>query len=272
MSPQADRIAFFVACALSLIYRYQYRIRAHPRYRQTAGQRPLEIKQFFYGGDNLGYLLYTGTRAMAVDGGAVDDILAFVAESGLKLETVTNTHGHGDHTTGTRRLVKAAGASHLDPHRFADGHIIGLGGETITVRQTPGHTMDSVTFAADGFLVTGDTLFNGTVGNCFSGDLKAFHRSIRLLMEYPASTRIYAGHDYVAASLAFARHLTPENRAIDTYAARYDRDHVVSTLADEMAVNPYLRFNDPEIVRLLEAKGLPTGTEYQRWEGIMSIE
>jgi hydroxyacylglutathione hydrolase len=39
-----------------------------------------------------------------------------------------------------------------------------------------------------------------------------------------------------------------------------------------MAVNPYLRFNDPEIVRLLEAKNLPTGTEYQRWEGIMSIE
>ena len=232
----------------------------------------MEIKQFFYGGDNLGYLLYTGTRAMAVDGGAVDDILAFVEKNGLILEKVTNTHGHGDHTTGTRRLVKAAGTVHLDHRRFEDGQTIDLDGEAVTVRLTPGHTMDSVTFAAEGLLVTGDTLFNGTVGNCFSGDLKAFHRSIRLLMGYPASTRIYAGHDYVAASLAFARHLTPENRAIDAYAARYDRNHVVSTLADEMAVNPYLRFNDPGIVRLLEAKGLPTGTEYQRWEGIMSLE
>jgi hydroxyacylglutathione hydrolase len=269
---QAGGNAFFVACALSLIYRYQYRIRTHYRDRHAAGNRPLEIKQFFYGGDNLGYLLYTGTRAMAIDGGATNDILAFVEKNDLILETVTNTHGHGDHTTGTRRLAKAAGAVHLDHRRFADGQTIDLGGETVTVRLTPGHTMDSVTFAADGCLVTGDTLFNGTVGNCFSGDLRAFLRSIRLLMGYPASTRIYAGHDYVAASLAFARHLTPENRALDAYAGRYDRNHVVSTLADEMAVNPYLRFNDPEIVRLLEAKNLPTGTEYQRWEGIMSIE
>jgi hydroxyacylglutathione hydrolase len=142
----------------------------------------------------------------------------------------------------------------------------------VTVRLTPGHTSDSVVFAADDCLVTGDTLFNGTVGNCFSGDLKAFYRSIRLIMSYPGTTRIYAGHDYVAASLAFARHLTPDNAAIDAYADRYDRHHVTSTLDDERAVNPYLRFNDPEIIRLLESEGLPTDTEYQRWEGIMSIE
>jgi len=198
----------------------------------------LKIKQFFYGGDNLGYLLYAGTRAVAIDGGAVDEIMAFVRQTGLTLETVTNTHGHGDHTTGTRQLAKAAGAVYLDHRRFHDG----------------------------------DTLFNGTVGNCFSGDLKAFYRSILLLMGYPGNFRVYAGHDYVAASLAFARHLTPDNPAIDAYANRYDRNHVTSTLDDERAVNPYLRFNDPEIIRLLESKGLPTGTEYQRWEGIMSVE
>jgi hydroxyacylglutathione hydrolase len=234
--------------------------------------RPLKIKQFFYNGDNLGYLLHTGTRALAIDGGAVDDIMAYVRENGLSLSTVTNTHGHGDHTAGTRQLAKAAGAVHLDHRRLTEGQTIGLDGETVTVRLTPGHTMDSVIFATAKFLITGDTLFNGTVGNCFTGDLKAFYRSILLLLGYPGSTRIYAGHDYVAASLAFARHLTPDNRAIDAYAARYDKNHVVSTLDDERAVNPYLRFNDPEIIRLLESKGLPTGTEYQRWEGVMSLE
>ena len=66
--------------------------------------------------------------------------------------------------------------------------------------------------------------------------------------------------------------MTPDNSAIDAYAAHYDKRHVVSTLNDDLAVNPYLRFNDPEIIRLLKSKGLPTGTEYQRWEGIMSIE
>jgi hydroxyacylglutathione hydrolase len=232
----------------------------------------LKIKQFFYGGDNLGYLLHSGTHALAIDGGAVDEILAFVDQHGLTLEAVTNTHGHGDHTTGTRQLAHASGAVFLDHRRFSDGHAIDLAGERVTVRRTPGHTMDSVTFAADDCLVTGDTLFNGTVGNCFSGDLKAFYRSILLLMDYPGSSRIYAGHDYVTASLVAARHLTPGNRAIDAYAGRYDKNHVVSTLADERAVNPYLRFNEPEIVRLLKSKGLPTDTEYQRWEGIMSIE
>ena len=242
------------------------------RQQPSAEISPLKIKQFFYGGDNLGYLLYTGTRALAIDGGAVDEIMAFVRQEGLTLATVTNTHGHGDHTTGTRQLVSAAGAVHLDHRRFSDGHTIILEGETVTVRLTPGHTTDSVVFATDDCLITGDTLFNGTVGNCFSGDLKAFYRSIRLLMGYPGATRIYAGHDYVAASLAFARHVTPDNRAIDAYADRYDQNLVVSTLDAERAVNPYLRFNDPEIIRLLESKGLPTDTEYQRWEGIMSIE
>jgi len=232
----------------------------------------MKIKQFFYGGDNLGYLLYTPIHALAIDGGAVDEILAFVRDRGLALTAVTNTHGHGDHTAGTRQLVRASGAAYLDHHLFSDGETIDLDGEKVTVRLTPGHTADSVTFAADDFLVTGDTLFNGTVGNCFSGDLRAFYHSVRLLMGYPGPSRIYAGHDYVAESLAFARHLTPDNTSIDAYAARYDSGHVVSTLDDELAVNPYLRFNDPDIVALLKSRNLPTETEYQRWEGVMSIE
>jgi len=233
---------------------------------------PLKIEQFFYGGDNLGYLLYSGGSALAIDGGAVQEMIAFLGLNRLKLELATNTHGHGDHTVGTRELVKSTGADYLDHRDFADGRTIDLNGETVTVRLTPGHTMDSVTFATGDFLVTGDTLFNGTVGNCFSGDLKAFYQSIRLLMDYPATMRVYAGHDYVAESLAFARHLTPDNTAIDRYAARYDKSHVVSTLEEERAVNPYLRFDDPEIVRLLESRGLPVNTAVQRWEGIMSIE
>jgi hydroxyacylglutathione hydrolase len=232
----------------------------------------LKIKQFFYAGDNLGYLLYSGRKALAIDGGAVDAILTFVKSSGLTLTKITNTHGHGDHTTGTRKLLKISGAAYMDHRDFTDGQIIDLGGEPITVRLTPGHTADSVSFVAGDFLVTGDTLFNGTIGNCFSGDLQAFYRSICLLMDYPDATRIYAGHDYVQESLAFARHLMPENRAIDDYARRYDAKHVVSTLAQEKAVNPYLRFNAPEIVKLIEAKKMPAKTEYQRWEGIMAIE
>ncbi len=232
----------------------------------------MKIEQFLYNGDNLGYLLMAGNRALAIDGGAVDDILAYVQESGLCLAWVTNTHGHGDHTTGTRRLAAASGASYLDHRRFVEGQQIDLDGHKVTVRLTPGHTMDSVCFAADDFLVTGDTLFNGTVGNCFSGDLRAFFESVSTLMRYPGSTRIFAGHDYVMDALAFARQLTPDNAAIDAYADRYDENFIVSTLEDELAVNPYLRFNDAPIIALLKDRHLAVETAYQRWQGIMSID
>lgn len=232
----------------------------------------MKIKQFFYGGDNLGYLLHTDTLALAIDGGAVDEIKTFLDETGMILSFVTNTHGHGDHTVGTDRLTNETGALYLNHRQFTDGQTLDLGNETITVRLTPGHTSDSVTFAFSDSLVTGDTLFNGTVGNCFSGDLNAFYQSIRLLMGYPETTRIYAGHDYVKESLAFARQLVSDKRAIDAYAARYDRHHVFSTLGEELAVNPFLRFNSPEMISLLQSKGLPTETGYQRWKSLMTIE
>ena len=53
----------------------------------------MKIKQFFYGGDNLAYLLFSGKEALAIDGGAVDEMLAFVAQNNLTLTKVTNTHG-----------------------------------------------------------------------------------------------------------------------------------------------------------------------------------
>ena len=43
----------------------------------------LKVKQFRYGADNLGYLVYGAESAMAVDGGAADEILAFLGEHQL---------------------------------------------------------------------------------------------------------------------------------------------------------------------------------------------
>ena len=82
-------------------------------------------------------------------------------------------------------------------------------------------------------------MFNGTIGNCFSGNLAAFYRSLRRLMAFAPATKIFAGHDYVRESMAFARSLEPENVRIQEYLAAYDPDGVVvSTLADELAANP----------------------------------
>lgn len=232
----------------------------------------LQVRQFRYGADNLGYLVYGPSSAMAVDGGAGDEILAFLVKGRLSLLYVANTHDHRDHTCGNEYLLRVSGVRFLSGAELSQEGEIRLDGSGIRVIPTPGHTHDSRVFYTGGALIAGDTLFNGTIGNCFSGDLEGFYRSIGKLMAFPDDTIVYPGHDYVRDSMAFARHLEPENPAIDRFLAGYNPDHVFSTLAQEKGINPYFRFNEPAIVALLAKKGLPRGTEQERWHSLMSIE
>ena len=231
----------------------------------------LHLEQFRCG-DNLSYLLYGQREALAIDGVAWEDILAFLAAHGLSLACLTNTHGHYDHTAGNDHLQRHTGAQLLEHHAFPDGATIALEGAAVRIYRTPGHTADSVCFHTGGILITGDTLFNGTVGNCFSGDLPAFFRSLKRLMALPAATLVYAGHDYVRDSLAMAGQLEPDNPDLERYRQAYDPGHVCSTLAEELKVNPYLRFNAPAIVSLLREHNLPAATEEERWLSLMSLD
>jgi hydroxyacylglutathione hydrolase len=236
------------------------------------GDFMMKVKQFRYGADNLGYLVYGPESGMAIDGGAADAILGFLAEHGLTLRYVANTHRHSDHTSGNGALLAGSQARLLAGADLSDGSRIRLDAGKILIVRTPGHTEDSLCFYTGEVLISGDTLFNGTIGNCFSGDIAGFYRSIKKLMELPDGTLVYAGHDYVRDSLAFARRLEPENLAIGDFRKRYDPQHVVSTLAEEKRINPYFRFNEPGIVNLLARLGLPRETEWERWQSLMSIE
>jgi len=232
----------------------------------------LNVEQFRYGTDNFAYIIYGKKQAIAIDGGAWKEILSFLKTNNLTLEFVTNTHSHYDHTPGNDHLLKATCAHFLNSAALSDNHKIMIDGETILLYRTPGHTDDSVCFYTGNSLITGDTLFNGTVGNCFSGDQKSFYQSIKRLMALPDDTKIYAGHDYIHNSLAFARHLEPGNKDIDRFLNSYGYNHVYSTMADERQINPYLRFNEEAIVNLLKENNLPCATEWERWESLMSIE
>lgn len=232
----------------------------------------LKVKQFRYGADNLGYLVYGPTSAMAVDGGSEEEIRAFLETHYLSLHYVANTHDHRDHTCGNDSLLRISGARYLSGGELSDEREIPLDGSKIRVIRTPGHTNDSRVFYTGDALIAGDTLFNGTIGNCFSGDLEGFYRSIRKLMTLPDGTIVYAGHDYVRDSMAFARYLEPENPDIALFLGNYTPDHVFSTLAQEKRINPYLRFSEPGIVDLLAKRGLAHGTERERWHSLMSIE
>lgn len=231
----------------------------------------LQLKQFRYHTDNLGYLVYGEKYAIAVDGGAHGGILSFIKTSNLNLLYVTNTHGHADHTSGNQALLHESNARLLLHERIKDAEIE-LEGRKIKVYGTPGHTADSVCFHVDDTLITGDTLFNGTIGNCFTGDLKGFYHSIKKIMSLSESTVIYAGHDYVEEAMNFARRLEPENEYIEIFLQNYRPDHVFSRLTEELKVNPYLRFNERGIINVLKRNRLPWKSEWQRWQSLMSID
>ena len=111
----------------------------------------------------------------------VESYAGFAAEKGLALEYVIDTHIHADHRSGGRRLAERTGAKYA-LHRAADvafpfmplhdGQELALGNTRIRVLHTPGHTPEAISLVVTDlrrgpdpwFVLTGDTLFVGTVG------------------------------------------------------------------------------------------------------------
>ncbi len=231
----------------------------------------MHVKQFKYSMDNLGYLVFSKKTAVAIDPGAVDEMIQFARKKDLNIAYVTNTHSHHDHTIGNSAMLEKTGAKFLNNQGFSSGQIILLDDEKLEVIKTPGHTKHDVTFKADDFIITGDTLFNGTVGNCFSGDLKAFFKSLSFLISLPGNTRVFAGHDYVRESISIARGIERNNPNLDKFLEKYDPDFVVSTIEDELNTNPYIRFNAPEMMELIKQTGRSHETEFERFKAVMEV-
>ncbi len=231
----------------------------------------LQIKPFPYASDNIGYLIYGRKKAMAVDGGAVSGILAHLENTGLVLAFVANTHSHPDHTVGNADLLEKTDARFLGFEVLTAEGAIEIEGNAVEIMHTPGHTPDSVCFYFNDILISGDTLFNGKVGRCFTGDHAGFLRSIRQILRLPEETKVYAGHDYVMEYLDFSKQLEPDNPYIEAYRRKYDPDNLFYTLGEEIRVNPYLRINDEKIAAILKDKGLPSETEFERWQSLLSL-
>ena len=232
----------------------------------------MQIQQFKYGADNLGYLVYSDKSAIAIDPGAFEEMAAFAKEKKVPIDFVTNTHTHADHTQGNNALLRITSAQFVECTTLFAGQVLDLkDGTGLEVMLTPGHTMDSVCFRGTNFIVTGDTLFNATVGNCFSGDLNAFFNSLTMLMALAGDTLVYCGHDYVLDSLKYAKIIEPDNSDLSAYASAYDPEHVVSCLFDELKVNPYLRFDAPSMIKQLKEKNLPRKTQFQRFSSVMEL-
>jgi glyoxylase-like metal-dependent hydrolase (beta-lactamase superfamily II) len=162
--------------------------------------------------DNFSYIIGCEKthKALVIDPGSdVDKIILEADQAGLEIDTIVNTHGHGDHTAGNARLKARTGARivihDLEANGFSQADLrlkdetsLQVGAISFDVIHTPGHSPGGICLHAQGNLFTGDTLFVGDSGRT---DLAGAHRptlgaSIRRLMRLPDETVVWPGHDY----------------------------------------------------------------------------
>ena len=170
-------------------------------------------------------------EAIVVDGGdGVDEVVRRLNERGLRAKLLVHTHAHIDHIGDLgrlRELTDAPGLLHpedLPLYRtlaiqarwigmaraprvvtpdgeLADGEELRAGNVRLRVLHTPGHTPGSVCFSIENgsatTLLTGDTLFAGSIGRWDLGGtsmqdiVDSIHRK---LMPFPDSTPVIPGH------------------------------------------------------------------------------
>lgn len=168
---------------------------------------------------NLCYLAFAGGQGVLIDACSdLDQVFQDIDSRHLHLDALLITHYHDDHTfaladwlekfpaltvgapaSSLNDLVAAGiGANRLFP--LSEGTTVPVGGETLRVLATPGHTKDSLCFWDErgSNLWTGDSIFGGNIG-CADyrrgGNRNVFYHTIRNLLKIlPITTEIYPGH------------------------------------------------------------------------------
>ena len=142
--------------------------------------------------------------------------LEFAELKQTKIAYVIDSHIHADHESGGRALAARTGAPYglhesadvafpFTP--LADGQALVCGNVTTRVLHTPGHTPESLSLVVTDrtrgpepwFVLTGDTLFVGTVGRpdlpgALEQSARELYRSVQRLLALPDHTEIYPTH------------------------------------------------------------------------------
>jgi len=214
-------------------------------------------------------------HAFVVDPGNAPLVQEALEAHHLALRAVLVTHHHWDHVGGAVDLQRqshcelmGAGSTLIPaPDRtVADGDLLDIGGVTIRVIATPGHTQDSVCYyipgppGAHGIVYTGDTLFVGGCGRRLEGDTLTMWQSLQRLAALPDETLVFCGHDYALENYEFAVTIAPSHRRFRDRLAEiqktveYGRLTVPSTIGQEKTTNVFLQADHPQIRAAL---GLP---------------
>jgi len=241
----------------------------------------LEIHQFPCLSDNYGVLIRDPDAGVvaSIDAPEASAVRAALSEKGWKLTHILTTHYHADHTDGNLPLKEEFSCTIIGPRdeadkvrgidiKVGDGDSFEFGSHAVKVFGTPGHTSGHIIYwipdASVAFV--GDTLFAMGCGRVFEGSMQGMWNSIEKIAALPPETTLYCGHEYTSANAAFALTIEPGNadlqaRAKQVAALRADGKPTLPTqLSEELATNPFIRANSPEIRKNL---GLESAADWE---------
>lgn len=156
-----------------------------------------------------------------------DAILAYVAQEGLTVDWILDTHPHADHFSAAYYLKGRTGAPtatgvHVTDVQslwkgiynwpelatdgsqwdrlFSDGDSFKVGSIDCCVMFSPGHTLSSITYVIGDAAFIHDTLFMPDAGTARAdfpgGSATVLWDSIQRILALPDGTRLFTGHDY----------------------------------------------------------------------------
>lgn len=232
----------------------------------------LALHQFICRSDNYGVLLHdhkSGATA-SIDAPDAAEIERQLDGKGWRLTHILTTHHHGDHVEGNLALQQRYGCSIIGPAAEA-AKIPGIGkevsggdrfsweGREVQVLACPGHTLGHIAYymPSEELVFAGDTLFSLGCGRVFEGSMEQMYRSVSQFAALPPATRLYCGHEYTQSNARFALAMEPGNLVLQQRAAEVDQLRAKgemtcpSTIAAELAANPFLRTGSTEIRKTL---------------------
>ena len=165
------------------------------------------FEQIKVGYDNFAYLIAdekSGYAALIDPSFEPEKILIKTEKGSFEIKYLINTHSHYDHTNVNDYILKNTNAVLIGFNKnppavsIKDNDQLELGELILTFIHTPGHTPDSICILTENKIVTGDTLFVGTIGKTgFGNDARLMFQSIqKKILPLKDSIEVYPGHDY----------------------------------------------------------------------------
>ncbi|HFB2048875.1 MAG: hydroxyacylglutathione hydrolase [Hyphomicrobiaceae bacterium] len=238
-----------------------------------------EIYQFLCRADNYGIIIRDtkSGKVASIDAPAAQPVLTELHRRKWQLTHILTTHHHADHTDGNLPIKSKTGCQIIGSSKEAEktpgidiklkeGESFLFGSLEITVLGIPGHTSGHIAYwIPDASVVfVGDTLFPMGCGRVFEGTTYEMWQSLKKLCRLPPETKVYCGHEYTVANAMFALMFEPNNIELQ---ARFKKVQALrsqklltlpTTLSDELATNPFIRADSPEIRARLNMKTTTT--------------